>query len=145
VGSFVFIILMIASIFASLSPYPVDQSDILNRLHSPSLAHWMGTDALGRDLFTRILYGGRVSLAVGLIVVGVALFIGVPIGAVAGYYGGRVDSILMRFTDIFLSLPAFLVVILLGAIISEGSFPFLKGSSVWTIGIVIGILSWMTF
>src|SRR5262245_24333441 len=99
VGSFIFVILLIASIFAFLSPYPSDQSEILHRLQSPSLTHWMGTDALGRDLLTRILYGGRVSLSVGLIVVGVALIIGVPIGAIAGYYGGRVDSILMRFTD----------------------------------------------
>ncbi len=116
-----------------------------NRLQSPSITHVMGTDALGRDMLTRVLYGGRISLSVGLIVVGIALAIGVPIGALAGYYGGRLDTTLMRLTDVFLSLPAFLVVILLGAIISEGTFPFLKGNSVWTIGFVIGILSWMTF
>ena len=144
-GVLVFTILALASISAFLSPYPVNESNMGIRLQAPSGFHIMGTDALGRDLLTRALYGGRISLSVGLIVVGIALAIGVPIGALAGYYGGRIDSMLMRFTDVFLSLPAFLVVILLGAIISEGSLPFLKGNSVWTIGFVIGILSWMTF
>ncbi len=145
IGMVVLSILAIASLFAFLSQYPVDQSDMTNRLQSPSITHIMGTDALGRDMLTRVLYGGRISLSVGLIVVGIALAIGVPIGALAGYYGGKIDTTLMRLTDVFLSLPAFLVVILLGAIISEGTFPFLKGNSVWTIGFVIGILSWMTF
>ena len=77
--------------------------------------------------------------------VGISLTIGIPIGALAGYYGGRIDSALMRVTDLFLSLPSFLVVILLGTIISEGALSFLKGNSVWTIGLVIGSLSWMTF
>jgi len=145
VGIVVFTLLAVASLLSFLSPYPVDQSNMEVRLQPPSLIHLMGTDALGRDLLTRVLYGGRISLSVGLIVVGIALLIGVPIGALAGYYGGRLDSLLMRFTDTFLSLPSFLVVILLGAILSEGSLPFLKGNSVWTIGFVIGILSWMTF
>jgi peptide/nickel transport system permease protein len=145
VGMVVLAILSLATLFAFLSPYPADRSDMINRLQSPSAAHIMGTDALGRDMLTRVLYGGRISLSVGLIVVGIGLAIGVPIGALAGYYGGRLDAMLMRFTDLFLSLPAFLVVILLGAIISEGTLPFLKGNSIWTIGFVIGILSWMTF
>jgi len=145
VGIFVFSLIAIVSLFSFLSPYSVDQSSMEVRLQPPSWTHPMGTDALGRDLLTRVLYGGRISLSVGLIVVGFALVIGVPIGALAGYYGGRLDTLLMRFTDAFLSLPAFLVVILLGAILSEGSLPFLKGNSIWTIGFVIGILSWMTF
>jgi peptide/nickel transport system permease protein len=145
VGTVILTVLAIASLFAFLSPYPSDQSSILSRLRPPSLTHLMGTDALGRDLLTRVLYGGRISLSVGLIVVGISLAIGIPVGAAAGFYGGRLDASLMRITDAFLSLPSFLIVILLGTIISEGDIPFLKGNSVWTIGLVIGILSWMTF
>jgi peptide/nickel transport system permease protein len=144
-GMIILTILAIASLLAFISPYPSDQSNMLSRLQSPSLTHFMGTDALGRDLLTRVLYGGRISLSVGLIVVGISLGIGIPIGALAGFYGGRLDASLMRVTDAFLSLPSFLIVILLGTIISEGAIPFLKGNSVWTIGLVIGILSWMTF
>ena len=105
----------------------------------------MGTDALGRDLFTRILYGGRISLAVGVIAVSISLLIGIPMGALAGYYGGRTDSVLMRITDAFLSLPPFLVLILLSAILREQGLPFLQRNNVLTIAFVIGILSWMTF
>jgi peptide/nickel transport system permease protein len=105
----------------------------------------MGTDALGRDLFTRVLYGGRISLTVGLLVVGISLSIGVPVGALAGYYGGRLDGILMRITDTFLSLPSFLVLILLSAILREVEAPLFERNNVLTIGIVIGVLAWMTF
>jgi len=145
VGIVVLTILAVASILAFVSPYPSAASNLSVRLQAPSLTHPMGTDALGRDLLTRLLYGGRISLSVGLIVVGISLVIGIPIGALAGYYGGRIDSALMRVTDMFLSLPSFLIVILLGTIISEGDISFLKGNSVWTIGLVIGSLSWMTF
>ena len=115
------------------------------RLEPPSLAHPMGTDALGRDLFTRVLYGGRVSLTVGVLVVIISISIGVPIGAIAGYYGGTLDSILMRITDAFLSLPRSLVLILLSAILREVEAPLFESNNVLTIAIVIGILSWMTF
>jgi peptide/nickel transport system permease protein len=118
---------------------------MLERYLSPSLQHPMGTDALGRDLFTRVLYGGRISLTVGLLVVLISLSIGVPIGALAGYYGGWLDSILMRLTDTFLSMPSFLVLILLSAILREVDAPLFEKNSVLTIAFVIGILTWMTF
>jgi peptide/nickel transport system permease protein len=144
-GSIVFLILSVMVIFASFSPYDPDASSMLERYQPPSSQHWMGTDALGRDLFTRVLYGGRISLTVGLLVVIIALAIGVPVGALAGYYGGWLDGILMRLTDTFLSLPPFLVLILLSAILREVDAPLFERNSVLTIALVIGILSWMTF
>jgi peptide/nickel transport system permease protein len=145
VGILVLAFLITAAALAFLSPFPSDNSSMSVRLQPPSPVHPMGTDELGRDLLTRVLYGGRISLAVGVIVVGIALSIGIPVGALAGYYGGALDSILMRTTDAFLALPAFLVVLLLGTMLREVDIPFLQGNSVWTIGFVIGILSWMTF
>src|ERR1700752_5054372 len=103
-GAIVFVILVIMCIGAAFSPYDPEASDLAVEFQPPSTSYWFGTDALGRDLFTRILFGGRISLAVGGIAVAISLLIGVPIGALAGYYGGKLDSILMRFTDAFLSL-----------------------------------------
>jgi len=138
-------ILILLITFAFVSPYDAEISNVPDRFQPPSPSHWMGTDALGRDLFTRILYGGRVSLVVGGIAVAISLLLGVPIGALAGYYGGVLDSALMRITDTFLSLPSFLVLILLSAILREIEFPLLEQNNILTIGIVIGVLSWMTF
>lgn len=144
-GFIVLSLLIVMALSASLSPYDPETSEITARYEAPSFTHIMGTDALGRDLFTRILYGGRVSLTVGLMVVIISILIGVPVGALAGYYGGAVDGILMRVTDTFLSLPSFLVLILLSAILLEVEIPFLEGNSVLTISLVIGIFSWTTF
>ena len=145
VGIFVFLLLILAAALVPLSPYDPEVSSITERLQPPSLSHPMGTDALGRDLMTRILYGGRVSLTVGLLVVLISLSIGIPVGALAGYYGGALDSILMRITDSFLSLPALLVLILLSAILREVDAPLFESNSVLTIAVVIGILAWMTY
>ena len=144
-GVIVFGILVILIMLAPLSTFDPEASNLPEKFSAPSAIHWLGTDALGRDLFTRILYGGRISLAVGGIAVAISLLIGVPIGALAGYYGGRLDSVLMRLTDTFLSLPSFLVLILLAAILREVELPIFQRNSVLTISIVIGILSWMTF
>jgi peptide/nickel transport system permease protein len=142
-GSIVLGCIILACTFAFLSPYDPYKSDISQRYQPPSLAHPMGTDALGRDLMTRVLYGGRVSLAVGFSVMIITIFIGVPVGAIAGYFGGRVDNILMRITDAALALPSLLVLILLGAILREIDAPLLKNNPVITIAFVIGILAWM--
>lgn len=144
-GAIIFGILVLLTLFAFVSPHDPEKSNLPDKFQAPSATHPLGTDALGRDMLTRILYGGRISLSVGGIAVAISLLIGVPIGALAGYYGGRVDAILMRFTDAFLSLPPFLVLILLAAILREVDIPLFKRSSVLTISFVIGILSWMTF
>jgi peptide/nickel transport system permease protein len=145
VGSIVFLLVLIVVIAAPLSPYDPEASSMAERLQAPSLRHPMGTDALGRDLFTRVLYGGRVSLSVGLLVIAISLSIGIPVGALAGYYGGWLESVLMRITDAFLSLPSFLILILLGAMLREIQIPFLERNNVLVIAFVIGILFWMTF
>jgi peptide/nickel transport system permease protein len=143
-GSIVFILVVLACALASLSPYDPEASDIQNRLQPPSLRHPMGTDPLGRDLLTRVLYGGRISLFVSVMVVLITLVIGVPIGALAGYFGGWLDNVLMRITDAALTLPSLLVLILLSAILYETELPFFERDSPMTIAMVIGLLSWMT-
>jgi len=144
VGSVVLLIIIVSCLLAFLSPYDPLKSDITNRLQPPSLEHPFGTDALGRDLLTRVLYGGRISLLVGFMVVVITLLIGVPVGAIAGYYGGWVDDMLMRLIDSALALPSLMVLILLSAILREIDVPFLQRNNVFTIAFVIGILSWMT-
>lgn len=94
--------------------------DLSVKLLPPSAAHWFGTDALGRDLFAQVLHGARISLLIGLGVVLVALAIGVPLGLVAGYAGGRVDSVLMRLSDLFLAFPPLLLPIMLVAMMGPG-------------------------
>jgi len=144
-GFIVILILAALTLLAPLSPYDPETSSIPERYEAPSLNHVMGTDALGRDLFTRILYGGRISLTVGLLVVIISMAIGIPIGSLAGYYGGWLDSILMRLTDSFLSLPSFLVLILLSAILREVEIPLFERNNVLTISLVIGVFGWTTF
>jgi peptide/nickel transport system permease protein len=145
VGIIVFSVLVLLSLLSPLSPYNPNASDMSNRFQSPSWQHPMGTDALGRDLLTRILYGGRISLSVGLLVVAITLSTGVTVGSMAGYFGGWLDSILMRITDAALSLPSFLVLILLSAILREVASAFFEANNVIIIALVIGALSWMTF
>jgi len=136
--------LVLGVALVSFSPYDPEKSDMSSRLQPPSWEHPFGTDPLGRDLLTRVLYGGRISLSVGLMVVLVTLLIGVPVGALAGYFGGWVDNVLMRVTDAALSLPVLMVLILLSAILREVELPLLQRNNVMTIALVIGVLSWMT-
>jgi peptide/nickel transport system permease protein len=143
-GAVVLTILVLSVLLVPLSPYDPEASDMANALQPPSLQHPFGTDPLGRDLLTRVLYGGRVSLSVGLMVVVITLAIGIPVGATAGYFGGWIDNVLMRITDAALSLPSLLVLILLSAILRETELPFVQKNNVVTIAVVIGILSWMT-
>lgn len=144
VGAFLLTVVILSTILVPLSPYDPEVSDLKNRLQPPSLQHPFGTDPLGRDMLTRILYGGRISLMVGLMVVIITLSIGVPVGAIAGYFGGWIDNLLMRIIDATLALPSLLVLILLGAILREVKVPFIEKNTVLTIAIALGLLSWMT-
>jgi len=136
------LILIISAVFAFASPYTPTQQEPINSFRSPSAEHWFGTDELGRDIFTRILYGGRVSLTVGLLSTLFSILIGVIVGALSGYFGGLLDTILMRVTDAFLTFPTLFVLILLGAFLREQPIPWLK-NSVLVVIIIIAILSWM--
>ncbi len=144
VGAIVLTIMVLAALLAPLSPYDPKKSDIKNRFQAPSLEHPFGTDGLGRDLMTRVLHGGRVSMSVGMMVVFITLVIGVPVGTVAGYYGGWIDNFLMRIIDATLALPSLLFMILLSAILREADLPFVKSNSLMTIAVVLGVLSWPT-
>jgi len=144
VGSLVLLIIILSVTFAFLSPYDPLESDIKNRYQPPSLEHPFGTDGLGRDILTRCLYGGRVSLFVGLMVMAITLVIGVPVGAIAGFFGGWIDNILMRIIDAVLSLPSLLILILLSSILRSTDLPLVKSNNVMTIAVVMGILSWPT-
>jgi peptide/nickel transport system permease protein len=144
IGSTVLLLMILAILLAPLSPYDPQASDMSAQLQPPSRNHPMGTDPLGRDVLTRVLYGGRISLSVGLMVMVITLVIGVPVGALAGYFGGWLDDLLMRITDAALSLPAMLILILLGAMLREIDLPLFRGNNVLVIALVIGCLSWMT-
>lgn len=110
------LILILALLAPAIVPYPQDIADKTNlseKFQAPSSAHLFGTDELGRDVFSRVLYGTRISLSTAVLAVALSLIIGVPLGAVAGTFGGAVDEIIMRITDIFLSFPPMLLAILL--------------------------------
>ena len=128
---------------APLSGYSATEQDPKNEFADPSAAHWFGTDELGRDVFTRILYGGRISLAVGIFSTLFSLALGIVIGALAGYYGGWIDNVLMRITDTFLILPVVFVLILFSALLRE--LPALAEfrNSVWTVIVAISAFAWM--
>jgi len=119
-----------------VSPYDPEKIDLFLIREAPSIDHPFGTDGLGRDLATRILYGGRVSLAVGVLAMTVAISLGTLVGVLAGYYGRLTDSVLMRLVDMMYSFPRLFLLILFGVIF--------KGMTVGVIVLVLGILSWMT-
>ncbi len=116
-----------------LDPYT---SDVLNFSAAPGPGHILGTDDTGRDLFARLVYGGRVSLMVGLLSAIISLMIGVPLGLVAGYYKGIWETVIMRLADIFMSFPSMILILVLVSVFDP---------SVWTIIFVIGILGWTDF
>jgi peptide/nickel transport system permease protein len=135
VGTVIVLGISLAAIFAPfLTPYDPDRSRLQSIFEPPSLGHPMGTDDLGRDQLTRVLYGGRVSIAIGLLSMLLSVSLGTLIGALAGYYGGALDNVLMRLTDLVISFPRLFVLILLVSLLGHG---------ISTIIVVIGALSWM--
>lgn len=135
-GLFLLVFLIVIALLTPwIAPYSYDGQDLALGATSPSQQHWLGTDSLGRDQLTRIMYGSRVSLAVGFIATAVALLIGVLWGATAGFFGGRVDAIMMRIVDVLYALPFTIFIILLTVIF---------GSSMLLLFLAIGAVEWLT-
>ncbi|MDQ2639045.1 MAG: ABC transporter permease [Pseudomonadota bacterium] len=136
IGAVVLAVIGLACVLVPwLSPYGYEQQDLVLGAAPPSAQHWLGTDTFGRDLLTRILYGGRISLTVGFVATFVALVIGVAWGATAGYYGGRVDSVMMRIVDILYALPFMIFVVLLTVVF---------GRSLLLLFLALGAVEWLT-
>ncbi len=131
---FITTVLLLAAFAPVIATHEPTQVDTRAILEAPSVHHIFGTDTLGRDIFSRIVYGSRISLSIGVIAVGIAGLIGIFFGSVAGYYGGRIDSIIMRFVDIMLCFPTFFLILAVIALLEP---------SIYHIMVVIGVTSWM--
>ena len=136
VGAIILFVLILCAIFAPyIAPYSYSFQNLDLGATPPSSEHLLGTDILGRDLLSRILYGARISLMVGFVATGVALVIGVSWGIVAGYFGGRIDSVMMRIVDVLYGLPFIIFIILLMVIF---------GRNLWLLFGAIGAVEWLT-
>jgi peptide/nickel transport system permease protein len=134
VGLTILAILAFCAIFAPIIAHNDPYHTTLGLIRKPpTAAHWLGGDSSGRDVYARLIYAGRVSLSVGLVAVGIYTAIGLLLGALAGYYGGWVDSIIMRFADIVLSFPSLIIIITVVSVL---------GPSIYNIMLVIGLLGW---
>jgi peptide/nickel transport system permease protein len=134
-GALTILALMLIAVFAPfIAMHDPTSIDIKDALRGPCKAHPFGTDALGRDIFSRMAYATRVALSIGFVAVGIAALLGVILGSIAGYYGGKADNIIMRFADIMLCFPAFFLILSVIAIV---------GPSIFNIMIIIGLTSWM--
>ncbi|MBI4653702.1 MAG: ABC transporter permease [Nitrospirae bacterium] len=131
---FVVILFVIALGAPFLSPYDPSEIDVSNILSPPDKAHPLGTDELGRDVLSRMIWGSRISLSVGFVAVGIAILIGIIVGSLSGYYGGWLDTVLMRFVDIMLTFPTLFLILAVVAIV---------GPSIFLIMLIIGLTGWM--
>lgn len=131
----ILLIIIIASLLAPLSPYDPNAVNLLEKWQDPSSAHWFGTDGFGRDTFTRVLYGGRVSLMVGVFSMLISITFGTLYGIISGFSGKLVDSLMMRFVDILMAVPSFLIIITLNVYLNAG---------MTTMVLTIGLFSWMS-
>jgi peptide/nickel transport system permease protein len=138
VGAAIVIIFILLALLAPVvSPYDptyIDRTIVDNQYADPSWSHVLGTDELGRDILTRLIYAGRISLLVGFGSMAVSVLLGIIIGAFSGFYGGWLDAILMRFTDLMLSLPLLPLLLVISAMV---------GGGVWTIIVVLSVFGWM--
>ncbi|MFI6296451.1 ABC transporter permease [Nonomuraea sp. NPDC050790] len=133
-GAVLIVLVVLASLFAPwLAPYPVDEPKPLEALLPPSAEHWFGTDQVGRDVLTRVLYGGRTSLGIAVAVLAASALVGVTLGMIAGYAGGWVRDVIMRITDIFLAFPALLLSLALAVVLQP---------SVTTVIVAIAVTWW---
>jgi len=134
-GGVLLFMVVIALLTPWIAPYSYEAQNLDLGASPPSTAHWLGTDIFGRDVLTQIMYGGRISLAVGFIATAVALLIGVTWGAVAGYVGGRVDAVMMRLVDILYALPFMIFIVLLMVVF---------GRNILLLFLAIGAVEWLT-
>ncbi len=131
IGAIVFVTELILVMLAPvIAPYGYAEMDMTATYQVPSFAHWFGTDELGRDILSRILYGGRFSITMGIFSIGIALLCGTIIGSIAGYFGGQIDNIIMRFLDIIQSMPGMLLTIVISAVLGAGYFNTILALSV---------------
>jgi peptide/nickel transport system permease protein len=128
------VLALAAALAGVITPYQPDEPDVDAIRQPPSLVHPLGTDQIGRDQVSRLLHGGRVSLQVGLMATSVAVLLGTAFGAIAGYYGGAIDNVIMRFTDVMFTLPRLLVLLLVGAIFK---------TTFLLVVVLLGLTSWM--
>ncbi len=136
ISGFILIALIVLAIFAPwIAPHSYSYQNLELGAVGPSSTYWLGTDTLGRDQFSRILYGARVSLLVGFVATAVALVIGVSWGIVAGFFGGKIDSTMMRIVDILYGLPFIIFIVLLMVIF---------GRNIWLLFLAIGAVEWLT-
>lgn len=132
-GVIILLVIILAAIFAKqIAPYPYDKQDLTCILQPPSSQHIFGTDNFGRDLFTRVLYGARISLVVGFVSVSIGSIIGGIIGAVCGYYGGKLDDVVMRLMDILQAIPSMIMAISVAAMLGTG-----LGNAMVAIGVTL--------
>lgn len=143
IGMFILAVLVLGVTFVPIiTQYDPGTTHILDKYQPPSAEHWMGTDGLGRDMFIRSMDGGRISLMIGLLAMFLAIVVGTFIGAIAGFYGGLIDNLLMRLADMMLTLPTLFVAILLTQLLRAGFIPFLN-AGITPIVLVIAFTAWM--
>ena len=133
-GGIVVAVMLAAGLLApAVAPYSYSTQSLLQRLKPPTAAHWLGTDGFGRDILTRVIWGARVSLEIGFLATGLAIVVGTAVGGAAGYFGGAVDTGIMRIADVFMSVPALFLILVVVA---------LFGASLLNTAVVVGLVTW---